>query len=65
MSPIFHEFSPTQRVIKPLGRIIAQATKKDEIRATGNDVDRIDLQQRHTLNSRENIRGLRTAAGFL
>ncbi len=64
MRPVFHQFALTQRIIQPLRRIVSQAAKQDQIRATRHDVNGVDLQQRHALHGREDISWLRAAAGL-
>ncbi len=64
MRPILHEFSLTQRAIQPFGRVVAETAEQHQIRAAGNDIDGVDLQQRHTLDGCKNIGGLRAATGL-
>ena len=65
MRPILHEFALTQRAVQPFGRIVAETAKQHQIRAAGNDIDGVDLQQRHALDGCKNIGGLRAAMGAL
>ena len=65
MSPVFHQLPAAQGVLQPALRIATKTTKKHKIGAAGNDVDGIDLQQGHLLNSLQNIAGAGTSPGLL
>ena len=62
--PVLHEIPFAERLIQPVRGIVAQAAEQHQVRATGNNVNGVDLKQRHALNGRENIGRLRAAAGL-
>jgi hypothetical protein len=53
-----------ERLVQPALRIVAKAAKQHQIRAAGNNVDGIDLQQGHLLNGLQNIAGLCATTGL-
>ena len=64
VSPVLHQLPFGERLIQPLLRITPQAAKQHQIRATGDNVNGVDLEQRHALDGREDIGRLRAATGL-
>ena len=62
--PVLHELPFAERLIKPVRGIVAQAAEQHQVRATGNNINGVDLQQRHALNGREDIGRLCAATGL-
>ena len=53
--PIFEQRAFSQQVGQPFLRISAQPAPQHQVRAARNDVDRIDLQDTHSTNRRQQI----------
>ena len=54
--PVFKQLALRQRLFQPARRVAAEAAEQHQIRAAGDDVNGIDLQQRHAPYRREQIR---------
>lgn len=64
MRPVLHQLALTQGIIQPFGLIVTETAEQHQIRAAGDDINGVDLQQRHTLDGGKNIGGLRAAQGL-
>jgi hypothetical protein len=55
MRPVFEQLAVSEMLVEPLRQIRAQPAEQNEIRATRDDMNRVDLQLRHLRDRAENV----------
>ena len=60
--PALRQFAARQRLLQPLGRVIAQPRVQHQVRAARHHVDGVDLQQSHARDHGREVRRARTPA---